>query len=98
MIARYMERFVEIGDKAFHIIRNNQLDLKLYPVLFAIFGKCFYDVVGNLNSMDILAEVMIDQSENLSREALFVSEIFEDPEDNYDFASKQIIFGNFQLV
>lgn len=74
-MSEYMNRFVEFGNKAFHMLRNERHDLKLYPVLFSIFGKCFFDTTDYLNDIDILAECMLKLEHNLSDEAEFVEEL-----------------------
>lgn len=77
-MSEYMNRFVEFGNKAFHMLRNERHDLKLYPVLFSIFGKCFFDTTDYLNDIDILAECMLKLEHNLSDEAEFVEELMSE--------------------
>ena len=74
-LARYMDKFVEFGGSAFNLIRDNKLGLKLYRVLFGIFGLCFYNIDGKLNDDDVLAETMIDVINNSTKEANFVNDL-----------------------
>lgn len=71
-LAVCMDRFVDYGNKAYHKIFDEGLGLKLYRVFFGIFGKCFYDVVGELDREDVLSETMNDLVHDNGGESAFV--------------------------
>lgn len=97
LLARCMEKFVELGNKAFHMNRNGKLGLKLYKVLFGIFGRCFYNVWSMLNEEDILAETMIDLQEGITNEAVFVNELLGE-DDEFTLLQNLQTQENGQLI
>ena len=76
LLSQYMAKFVEYAQTAFNIIRSERSSLKLYIVLFAIFGKCFYDIDGHLNDIDILASSIAQLNDCICDESIFVKELF----------------------
>lgn len=74
-LERYMDKFIEFGNSVYHLIKDNNLGLKLYLILFGIFGVCFYNITGELNDQDILAETMLNIINNSTLEANFVNDL-----------------------
>lgn len=75
-LARYMDKFVDCGNRAYHKIKDESLGLKLYRVFFGLFGECFYDVVGQLDDKDVLSETMSDVICNGSKESALVQTLY----------------------
>lgn len=74
-LAKCMDKFVDYGNKAFRKIKEESLGIKLYRVFFGLFGKCFYDVVGKLDSEDVLSETMEELVNNNSQESVFLQSL-----------------------
>lgn len=66
-----MEKFVELGSRAYHELQASGLSLKLYIVLFSIFGECFFEA-SELNASNILAETQIELRNKSTAEAKYV--------------------------
>lgn len=70
-----MNRFCELGSIAFRLIRGNSMPLKLYRVFFGLFGVCFYNASGMLNTNDVLAETVKMVDTLSTDEAKFVNRL-----------------------
>lgn len=78
-----MKLFVELGSYAFKDIKTNGLDLKLYIVLFSIFGKCFFNITENLNCSNLLAQTQFDLKFLNTIEAKYVNYLINSEEQVY---------------
>ena len=66
-----MEKFVGLGSRAYRELKSSGLSLKLYIVLFSIFGECFFES-NELNGANILAETQLELRNKSTAEAKYV--------------------------
>lgn len=74
-LQKFMAQFVRLGTIAFNEVKKVREDVKIYPILFGIFGKCFYESKDNLNDEDILAETMTNLKYNHTKEAEYTNNL-----------------------
>ena len=74
-LQKYMKKFVKLGSRAFEEVKRGRNDMKIYLILFGIFGKCFYETQSDLDKRDILADTLNDLQINGTREALYTNNL-----------------------
>lgn len=70
-----MKEFVTQASFAFSDLKTNKKSLKLYLVLFTIFGKCFFTTSSKLDTSSLLANCMDEYLKQSTAEAKYAKNI-----------------------
>ena len=69
--------FVKLAYYAFRDIKSYNKKLSIYKVCYGIFGKFFYDLTDNVNTIDVLAKCCVECVNISSAEGIYVNSLLE---------------------
>ncbi len=76
----YMHEFVELSSAAFIDIKKKHKRLKLYIVLFGIFGRCFFRPSGELGEKDLMCGILKGKDLAFAPELRYLKKVFKNTE------------------
>ncbi len=72
-----IETFVNLAYYAFKDIKAYHINMSMYKVFLGLFANYFYEINGELNTIDILAKTFKELIANSSKEAMYVNRLLK---------------------